>query len=528
VLRNDAIPSVRSRAIVGTEAAVDSHGRHPEVRQLIAQLSVLAGIVEHSEDAILGMDTDGVMLAWNPAAQRLFGYAEHEVVGQHVSMLVPPSRRGAAQQIIAAVLDGRTVYNVGTEGLARDGSIVQGSLTLSPARGPDGEIVGGSGMVRDESGSRHARHMEQRLASIVQHSGDAIISKDVHGTITTWNPAAERLFGSTEAEAVGQPISMLVPSGASRIDRDILATILDGRTVDHYETTRVARDGRVLDVSLSVSPLRDAAGTIIGASKIVRDISARKRLEAEQRRATELAGANEQLEAANQLKDEFLATASHEMRTPLASIAGFAETMQQRWDVLAEEQKRDFVEIIEMQARRMQRLVDELLTLARIESGVFQPRITEVNLETVVVDTIRQLAASGIEASTPHGLTVRADPDHVQQILANFLGNALKYGEPPITIAARVQGEAVELRVSDTGPGVPEEFVPLLFDRFTRGHDPTLGVSGTGLGLSISRALARAQHGDAWYDPGRDGGAAFVVRLPLARQSAGENSREAV
>ncbi len=223
-----------------------------------------------------------------------------------------------------------------------------------------------------------------------------------------------------------------------------------------------------------------------------------------------------QLEAADRVKSEFLAMASHELRTPLTSIQGFATTLQMRWPHLSEQDKLDFIDVIAEQGERLGRLVDDLLTMSRIEAGNLATHVQPTPLHDLASRTVDQFGGRA-SARIPDDLHVLADPDHVEQIIVNYVGNAIKYGEEPITVEAEAVGEWVELRVRDSGAGVPKEFVPQLFERFTQASDPTRRrSSGTGLGLSIVRALAAAQEGEAWYEPNEPTGAVFAVRLRRA------------
>lgn len=234
---------------------------------------------------------------------------------------------------------------------------------------------------------------------------------------------------------------------------------------------------------------------------------------------------NAELQQTSDLKSNFVAMASHELRTPLTAIEGFAGTLQHRWEDLSDEDKRTFVDVIDAQAQRLGRLVADLLTLSRIESGRLRSHPESTSLTQVLERTLRDLGDIDLGVDCDESIRVHADPDHLQQILLNFLSNARAYGEPPITVSATIEGDWVELVVADEGPGVESSFVPQLFDRFARApvaerHD---GSSGTGLGLSIVEGLAEANGGRAWYRPNEPRGARFGVRLPLGEPEALED-----
>jgi signal transduction histidine kinase len=241
------------------------------------------------------------------------------------------------------------------------------------------------------------------------------------------------------------------------------------------------------------------------------------------RSATELESLNKDLERyaeklrrADELKSQFVAMASHELRTPLTAVRGFASTMLHRWEQLDESERFRFVEIIDAQSHRLTRLVDDLLTLSKIESGKLKVERVPVNVSLAIEQAIRELGEeSEIPVSGPDELTVLADADHFNQILVNYVGNARRYGEPPFAVKVVADGAWVEITVCDQGPGVPESFRPNLFEPFARAAESRAARDGTGLGLSIVRGLVEAQGGKAWYEPNEPRGSCFKARLPV-------------
>jgi len=491
---------------------------HLDERNATAAAGLLAAIVDGSDDAIFAKDLEGKILSWNPAAERMFGYSEDEAVGMSVDALIPEDHAGEDRVVMRRILAGTPVEHYETERCTRDGRRIQVSLTVSALRGPDGAVVGASKILRDITPTREARRIQAHYAAIIEGTDDAIITKDLHGRITSWNRAAERLFGYPAADAIGNPVSMLFPPHLLGVERDILGEILEGKQVDHYETTRITRDGQLVEVSLTVSPLRDEDGTIVGASKIVRDITERKRIEEQQRRADELARANEALAATDRLKDQFLAMANHELRTPLTSIGGFTRTLLDLEEQIGEDQRRQFLEIISDQADRLTRMVDDMLLLSRAELGTL---VTKPAVVDVAEATRRALVAAdhaNIPATIQPGLRADVDPHQFEQMLRNYVDNACKYASPEtVEVHVAAEDEAVVLRVCDGGDGVSDLFEPRLFDRFSRSEEhAAAGTPGVGLGLAIVRELARANGGDAWYERNDPCGACFCLRLPLA------------
>ena len=237
----------------------------------------LAAIVESSDDAIVGKDLNGIITDWNKSAERLFGYSAAEAVGHHISLIAPPGRAHEMDYVLSQIRKGEKVEHYQTQRRHKDGHLVDVSLTVSPILGADGEVTGASKIARDVTGQKRADAQGRLLAAIVNSSDDAIISKDPDGTITTWNVGAVRLFGYTPDEAIGRHISIIAVPGREDDMSNILETIRRGGRVEHYETQRRHKNGSIVDISLTVSPIHDEHGRIVGASKIARDISERRR-----------------------------------------------------------------------------------------------------------------------------------------------------------------------------------------------------------------------------------------------------------
>jgi PAS domain S-box-containing protein len=239
---------------------------------------LLSAIVDSSDDAIISKDLNGVITSWNKSAQRLFGYTAEETVGRSITILIPPDRLEEEPQILARLRRGERVDHFETIRRRKDGTLLEISLTISPVRDADGTVIGASKIARDITHSKRFERANRLLSAIVDSSDDAIISKDLNGIITSWNRSAERLFGYTAEEAVGKPVALLlIPPDRQDEEPKILARLRRGERVDHFETVRRRKDGALLDISLTISPVKDAEGRVIGASKIARDISERKR-----------------------------------------------------------------------------------------------------------------------------------------------------------------------------------------------------------------------------------------------------------
>lgn len=253
------------------------------------------------------------------------------------------------------------------------------------------------------------------------------------------------------------------------------------------------------------------------ARRLARERAARQEAEAIAERVTgELYGALQELTAVNASLRDFVAVAAHDLRAPLTGVLGYAGLLRERWDRLGDDTKREFTDGIERAGRQLERLVDDLLTISRIEAGALQTRAEAMELRAVVDLAIESAARNtSVELEVGPDLVVLADPDHVRRVLVNYVSNAVKYGAPPVELRAEPVDGWIDVHVSDHGEGVPEEFVPRLFDRFARAEEVrSKGLEGTGLGLAIVRGLARANGGDAWYERHGSEGACFVLRVP--------------
>jgi PAS domain S-box-containing protein len=364
-----------------------------------------------------------------------------------------------------------------------------------------------------------------QLAAIVASSDDVIISKTLDGMITSWNPAAERLFGWTATEAIGQHITLIVPEDRRAEENEVLARIRRGERVDHFETVRCTKDGRLVDMLMTVSPIKDAAGRTVGASKVARDISERRRLE--EQRALLLVreqAARYQAEALNTAKDELLATVSHELRTPLNSIFGWARMIQS--GNLDEATRARAISTILRSASAQTRLVEDLIDLSRITTGRMRLDFERMNLNATIetaLDAVRPAArAKGItlEAALDESLDeIEGAPDRLQQVMWNLVMNSVKFTPSGgrVEISSRRGTNSLTIVVDDSGRGIPADVLPHVFEPFRQeDSSSTRAYGGLGLGLALVRRLVELHGGQVVADsPGKDQGATFTVTLPL-------------
>jgi PAS domain S-box-containing protein len=260
----------------------------------------LASIVASADDAIISKNLDGAITSWNRAAERIFGYTEEEAIGRSIRLIVPPDLYEEEDNVLQHIRAGTGVDHYDTVRVRKDGTRVEVSLTVSPIVTVTGEIIGASKIARDITERRRLERVTQHFAAIVASADDAIVSKDLDGTVVSWNPAAQRLFGYTADEIVGRSIRLIIPADRQSEEDRLLATVRRGESIEHFETIRQRKDGSLVPISLTVSPIRNAAGTIIGASKIARDLT---RIQRTQREALHLAAIVESSDDAIVSKD---------------------------------------------------------------------------------------------------------------------------------------------------------------------------------------------------------------------------------
>ena len=365
----------------------------------------------------------------------------------------------------------------------------------------------------------------RHLAKIVDSSDDAIVSKDLNGTITSWNAAAERMFGYTADEAIGRSIRIIIPQDRQPEEDFVLSQIRAGQAVSHYETIRQRKDGATLPVSLTVSPIYDDRGVVIGASKIARDISERVRLlAAAQEQARENARLYREAREADRLKDEFLAVLSHELRTPLGAVVGYARLL--RGGLLTGEKAERGLETLERNAASLAQIIEDVLDISRIVSGNLRLDVQAVELPLLVhnaIATVQPAAdAKGIRLQTMVDSRVgpvSGDPGRLQQVVWNLLSNAVKFTPKDGRVQVRIEriNSLVEIVVSDTGIGIRPEFLPHVFERFRQADaGTTRKTGGLGLGLAIVRHIVEMHGGSVEAESGGEHqGSTFRVRLPL-------------
>jgi PAS domain S-box-containing protein len=394
---------------------------------------------------------------------------------------------------------------------------------------------------RDGNQEKRVERALRHLAAIVESSENAILSKTLEGVVTSWNPGAERIFGYKAHEMIGTPMARLIPADRLEEEPQILARLKNGERVDHFETVRVAKDGRRLPVSVTISPIKDAAGKIVGASTIVLDLT--KQHQAEERHNSERLRGEQQLQivnqelqkaklvadAANLAKSRFLANLSHEIRTPMNAILGYTQLMLRDPNLGAE--AKGNLNVINRSGEHLLSLINSVLDMSKIEAGRAELRPSAFSARRLVDNLANMFrlraGAKGLQfevslqgESLPH---LMGDEGKINQALINLLGNAIKFtdrGGVKLDVTLEPSGGHqvwLSACVEDTGPGISKQDAEQLFQPFTQSKGSLNTSEGTGLGLAISREHARLMRGDLTLTsvPGR--GSIFRFRVPLER-----------
>jgi PAS domain S-box-containing protein len=487
-------------------------------------------------DGVITTDSQARIVFMNEVGQTLTGWRLEDARGREITdifkIINEETRREVANPIHRVLREGVVVGLANhTVLVAKDGMERPVEDSGAPIKDEDGKITGVVLVFHDVTERRRAEELRLRLASIIESSDDAILGKTLEGVITSWNIGAERLYGYSADEMIGQPIARLAPPDRADEITRIIERLKRGERVEHLETLRVRKDGRKINVALTISPIKNTAGHIIGASTIARDITERKLAEEERahllRREQE---ARIEAEHASRIKDEFLATLSHELRTPLTAMLGWTRML--RMKELDEQTTAHALETIERNVKAQAQLIEDLLDVSRIITGKLRLEAGPMELVPIIkaaLDSIQPASsAKNIQIQTtldPRAGPVSGDPARLQQVVWNLLSNAVKFTprHGSMTVSLSRTDSSVEFNVRDTGQGINTEFLPHVFERFRQADSSTTRAhGGLGLGLAIVRHLVELHGGTVHAESEGEGhGSTFTVRLPLRTISGG-------
>ncbi len=501
------IHAIRLRA--AHAAAEDELRQAAEQRRLVLQAADL-GAWDYRFD-------EGQVF-WDDRCREIFGVARGDRIGYETVLgVMHPEDRTRVDQAVQAALAGEDggAYQREFRVVWGDGSVhwvASYGRAYFEGEGSERRAVRFIGVSMDIGERRRAEETRAHLAAIVESSDDAILSKGLDGKINSWNVGAERLFGYRSEEIVGKPISVLLPADRIHEEEQIVGQFLRGERVEHMETVRVSKDGRPIDVSVSVSPLRDAEGRVIGASKIIRDITERKRAE------QALQAITEDLRRSNQDLEQFAYVASHDLQEPLRMVTGYLQLIERRYKQNLDQNGMEFIDFAVDGATRMSRLITDLLDYSRV--GTRGKPLVPVDTEKVLTRAVGNLGAAiadtGAEITHDPLPTVKGDSTQLTQLFQNLIGNAIKFRSPTklckVHVSAQREGQQWVFRVADNGIGIDPQYAQKIFLIFQRLHGRQQ-YPGTGIGLAICKKIVERHGGRMWVNGCVGEGSTFLFTL---------------
>jgi PAS domain S-box-containing protein len=471
----------------------------------------LASPATSINEGVITIDLNGCITEWNVIAEKIFGFSANESIGQNISLILCEAIFQKEKQIISNLKNGNKEYYE-AECKNKNGQRIFISFNAFPVKDKMGKVTHISQFVNDITREKLADEKQAILAAIVSSSDDAIISKTLDGIITSWNHSAMKMFGFTEDEAIGKHISIIIPE--ERIDEEtmIINSIRSGKKIDHFETVRQAKDGTRKQISITVSPVKDSKGKIIGASKIARDIS--QRLEVEKQRQLYM----DQLQELNSYKDEFMVMASHELKTPLTVISANLQVLKM---MMQADPNLPFLDKTIKQVNKLSALITNLLDVSKIQAGKLALVPTLFDMATL----IEEMSSNLQETTKNHQiifnnhhekLMVNADRERIEQVLINIIGNAIKYTpeSSEIIIDATKKENDILVDIRDTGIGIPQKDIDNIFLRFYRVSGSASSFSGSGVGLYISSEIIKSHGGKIWAESEIGKGSVFHFSIP--------------
>jgi two-component system sensor kinase FixL len=487
--------------------------------------TLFEALIATAADGIVVIDERGTIQVFNGACEKLFGYLAHEVIGRNVKMLMPSPYRGEHDDYLKHYRRSgeKRIIGIGreVEGQRKDGSTFPMYLSVG-----EGLLNGQSffvGIIHDLTETHRVQSRQETsdrlLANIVESSDDVILSKSLDGTVMSWNAAAERIFGYTAEEMIGKSISVIIPPDRLHEEDEILRRVRAGEQTKRYETVRRRKDGTEIIVSLTVSPIRDAGGAVVGASKIARDVTEQRNAEA---RASTL---RSELFHVSRLSamGRMTAAIAHEVNQPLTAVTNYVNAAKKILAPLAADETvnraREFMEKAAAQTLRAGGIIRNLRDFVEKRESGREPH----DLNRIVEEAV----ALGLAGIAEGNLKVRLDLDgsigpvlidkiQMQQVLLNLIRNSIEAmassKERRLVLSTGAdQPGFVQMTIADSGPGLPAEVVRRLFQPFT-----TTKENGMGIGLNICQSIVENHGGHIWLLPDGSVGAAFRVRLPLA------------
>lgn len=446
---------------------------------------------------VILMNPDHRYLAIEGDLMLQLGYDSSDYTGKHPTEVAHPERYEANKPLFDRMFAGERFR---TERIGDDEKVYQ--IDLVPLHDDENEIYAGLIIALDITDHRQSEERSAKLAAIVESSDDAIIGKDLNGIVTSWNRGAELIFGYKEAEIVGRSILTVIPEDRQHEEPIILGKLREGNKIDHYETIRQAKDGKLINVSLTISPIHDKEGRVIGVSKIARDITEQKRDE--------------------QRKNDFIGMVSHELKTPLTSLSAILQIASMKPKAGDDSFLCGAMQKAVQQVKRMTAMINGFLNVSRLESGKIIIEKQAFNMGELIEEVIDETRITGsthdISFVPCNAIEVVADRNKISSVLTNLIGNSIKYSPKgsSISVECKARDTDILVTVKDEGIGIKPEDANRIFERYYRVQTPNMQhISGFGIGLYLTAEIVQRHHGHIGVDSEYKKGSTFYFTLPL-------------
>ncbi len=478
----------------------------------------LAAIVDSSDDAIVSKNLNGIVISWNLGAARLFGYTAEEMIGKPILTVIPPELHFEEEEILGKIRAGERIEHYETIRMKKSGERFPISVTISPIRDEAGRIIAASKIARDITERRRFDESRFRLAAIVESADDAIISKDLNGIVKTWNQGALHMFGYTAEEMIGAPILRLFPEELKYEEDEILGKLRRGEQIHHYETRRRRKNGEVFDISVNISPIRDASGKIIGASKIARDISDKKKIE-------NLLLQSEKLAATGRMA----AAVAHEINNPLESLVNLIFLARQ--NCAPESKASKLLTTAEEELERVAHIARQTLGYYKDTSAPVALHIHDLLDNVLTVYGARMMSAEiAVDTRYDDLQKIFVSKGEVLQIFSNLIANAIdampEGGVLKVSSRKVFSGskDGIQVVIQDNGRGID----PANLDRIFEPFFTTKGNLGTGIGLWVVRQLVERRGGQVSLTSSTShnaSGTTVTIFLPFAHPKDADDEK---
>ena len=431
---------------------------------------------------------NGIITSWNKSAERLFGYTAEEIIGQPVTLIIPPELHGDEPKILGKIRAGERIEHFQTVRVHKNGQRIHVSLTVSPIKDENGKIIGAAKIVRDVTRQKRLEEAALRLAAIVESSDDAIASKDLNGIVTSWNRSAEKLFGYTAAEIIGKSITLIIPPELHHDEDMILSKIRRGEKIDHFETIRLHKNGERIEVSLTISPIKDDNGNVIGAAKIVRNITETNKIERALRTTEKLAAAG-----------RMAATVAHEINNPLEAVTNLVYLAKR--ELSQNDRVAGYLDLASRELDRVAHITRQTLGFYRDTSSPALFNVPEM-LDDLLLLYEKRFESRRIKVVKQYDnrVEITALAGEIRQAFSNIITNAMDAMPEGGTLALRVAKShdwsnshvhGVRITILDTGSGIEPRHRKNIFQPFFT----TKTDVGTGLGLWITCGILEKHRG---------------------------------